>query len=206
MLELIVSAAILLLVTIDPIGTLALFAGVTAHLPPRERRQTAILSTLYAAAILVGAVVVGQPLLDAIGVKLVSIRVAGGAILFLFGIQMIFGQVGGSSAKPESGRDLAVFPLAVPSIASPGAILAVIMLTENDRYTVPEQIAVSVVLLGVLGLTMLGMLLATPILRLIGQGGAALLMRVLGMLLAGLAVEIVMTALGVPGWTDTALP
>lgn len=202
MLELIVSAAILLVVTIDPIGTLALFAGVTAHLPARERRRTALLSTLYAAAILVGAVAIGQPLLDAIGVKLVSIRVAGGVILFLFGIQMIFGQVGGASAKAESGRDLAVFPLAVPSIASPGAILAAIMLTENDQHPLIEQVAVSLVLLGVLGVTLLGMLLATPILRVIGQGGAALLMRVLGMLLAGLAVEIVLTALGVAGWTE----
>lgn len=204
--DLLVNAAILLIVTIDPIGTLALFAGVTAHLSARERRQTAVLSTLYAAAILVGAVAIGQPLLDAIGVRLASIRVAGGAILFLFGLQMLFGQVGGAGAKGESGRDLAVFPLAVPSIASPGAILAAIMLTENDRYSVTEQIAVSFVLLGVLGLTLLGMLLATPILRVIGQGGAALLMRVLGMLLAGLAVEIVMTALGIPGWIEPLGP
>lgn len=200
--DLLINAFALLLATIDPIGTLALFAGVTSHLSPAERRSTAILATLYSGAILVGSIAVGQFVLDFMGVHLASMQLAGGIILFLFGLQMLFGSPGSKSATPESGRELAVFPLAVPSIASPGAILAAIMLTDNDTRTVTEQVAVSAVLVLVLALTLVAMLLATPILRIIGRGGAALLVRIMGMLLAALAVELVMTALGAKGWVD----
>jgi multiple antibiotic resistance protein len=84
-------------------------------------------------------VVAGQIILDAIGIHLHSLKVAGGIILFLFGLQMLFGRVDAKPGAPEPGRDLAVFPLAVPSIAGPGAMMAVILLTDNDVYTVAEQ-------------------------------------------------------------------
>lgn len=125
--------------TIDPIGNVAIFAGLTASLSRAERRRTALRACLYAAGILVVAVVAGQFILDAIGIHLHSLKVAGGIILFLFGLQMLFGQLDAKPGAPEPGRDLAVFPLAVPSIAGPGAMMAVILLTDNDVYTVAEQ-------------------------------------------------------------------
>jgi multiple antibiotic resistance protein len=186
--------------TVDPISNVALFAGLTASLTASERRRVAFRASIYAAIILVVAVVAGQIILDAIGIRLHSLKVAGGIILFLFGVQMLFGKFDSNSPAPEKGRDLAVFPLAVPSIAGPGAMMAVILLTDNDVYTVPQQAETGVVLLVVLFLNFVLLILSTAILRVIGQSGAAVLVRVMGIILASLAVEIVLTALAVGSW------
>ncbi len=190
--------------TIDPIGNVALFAALTASLTRAERRRTALRATLYATIILVVAVVAGQIILDAIGIHLHSLKVAGGIILFLFGLQMLFGKAEANAGSPEEGRDLAVFPMAVPSIAGPGAMMAVILLTDNDVYTVPEQIETGVVLLVVLLLTYVLLLFSDAILRVIGRQGASVLVRVMGIILCSLAVEIVLTALRVGDWTKVA--
>jgi len=186
--------------TIDPIGNVALFAALTASLTRQERRRTALRASLYATIILVVSVVAGQIILDALGIHLHSLKVAGGIILFLFGLQMLFGHAESNAGSPEAGRDLAVFPLAVPSIAGPGAMMAVILLTDNDVYTVPEQAQTAVVLVVVLLLTYILLLLSDVILRVIGRQGAAILVRVMGIILASLAVEIVLTALAVGTW------
>ena len=192
--------------TIDPIGNVAIFAGLTASLTRAERRRTALRACLYATVILVVAVVAGQFILDAIGIDLHSLKVAGGIILFLFGLQMLFGRLDAEvkAGLPEAGRDLAVFPLAVPSIAGPGAMMAVILLTDNDVYTVAEQAQTGVVLLVVLLLTYILLLFSDAILRIIGQQGAAILVRVMGIILCSLAVEIVLTALGVASWAPVS--
>ena len=193
--------------TIDPIGNVALFAGLTAALTRTERHLTALKAVIYATIILVAAGTVGQWILDAIGIHMHSLKVAGGVILFLFGVQMLFGKMDAKtdrSPSPEDGRDLAVFPMAVPSIAGPGAIMAIIVLTDNDVYTVPERIETGVVLLVVLFITYLFLLFSDAILRVIGRQGASVLVRVMGLILCSLAVEIVLTALGVGGWTPGA--
>ena len=190
--------------TIDPIGNVALFAGLTAALQRKERHLTALRAVIYATIILVVAVVAGQIILDAIGIHMHSLKVAGGIILFLFGVQMLFGKMDKADRTPEEGRDLAVFPLAVPSIAGPGALMAVIVLTDNDVYTVPQQIQTGVVLVVVLFITYIFLLFSDGILRVIGRQGAAVLVRVMGIILCSLAVEIVLTALGVVGWTPRA--
>ena len=200
MLEKIIRDFVMIWTTVDPISTLALFAGLTASLTAAERRGIAQRATFYAAIILVVAVVIGQIVLDAMGIRLLSLKVAGGIILFLFGLQMLFGSASRETGLHEKGRDLAVFPLAVPSIAGPGAIMAVILLTDNDVYSVPEQIQTAVVLLVVLGLTYLLLLVSGAILRVIGQPGAAILVRVMGILLAALSVELVLSALSVGPW------
>jgi len=185
--------------TIDPIGNVAIFAGLTAALTRSERHRTALRAVLYATVTLVVAVVAGQIILDAIGIRMHSLKVAGGIILFLFALKMLFGGLD-KPGSPEAGRDLAVFPLAVPSIAGPGAMMAVIVLTDNDVYTVPEQAETGVVLLLVLLITYIFLRFSDFILRVIGQQGAAVLVRVIGIILASLAVEIVMTALAVGDW------
>jgi multiple antibiotic resistance protein len=189
--------------TIDPIGNVAIFAGLTASLTRSERHRTALRAVLYATVILVVAVVAGQIILDAIGIRMHSLKVAGGIILFLFALKMLFGGLD-KPGSPEAGRDLAVFPLAVPSIAGPGAMMAVIVLTDNDVYTVPEQAETGVVLLLVLLITYIFLRFSDFILRVIGQQGAAVLVRVMGIILASLAVEIVLTALAVGDWGPVA--
>jgi multiple antibiotic resistance protein len=195
---------LMLWATIDPIGTLALFAGLAAPLAARERRRVALRATLYSAFILIGSIVIGQVILTGLGIRLISLQVAGGIILFLFGLQMIFGGGAGSGpGQPEAGHDLAVFPLAVPSIAGPGAIMAAIVLTDNDLYSIPRQAITAGVLLAVLAITCALMLLSGPILRVLGHNGAAVLIRVMGMILAALSVELVMAALGIEKWMAT---
>jgi multiple antibiotic resistance protein len=192
--------------TIDPIGNVAIFAGLTASLSRSERYRTALRATLYATVILIVAVIAGQIILDAIGIRMHSLKVAGGLILFLFALKMLFGGLDSKTGSPEAGRDLAVFPLAVPSIAGPGAIMAVIVLTDNDVYTVPEQAETGIVLLVVLLVTYIFLRFSDFILRVIGQQGAAVLVRVMGIILASLAVEIVLTALAVGDWGPAKTP
>jgi len=186
--------------TIDPIGNVAIFAGLTASLSRSERYRTALRATLYATVILIVAVIAGQIILDAIGIRMQSLKLAGGLILFLFAVKMLFGGLDSKPGSPEAGRDLAVFPLAVPSSAGPDAMMAVIVLTDNDVYTVPEQAETGVVLLAVLLITYIFLRFSDFILRVIGLQGAAVLVRVMGIILASLAVEIVLTALAVADW------
>ena len=132
-----------------------------------------------------------------LGIRLVSFQLAGGLIFLLFGIQMVFGTgaaAPSSSAEPEAGHDVAMFPLAVPSIASPGSILAVVLLTDNSRNTIAQQAATTGAFFLVLGITLGILLLANPIHRLIGQAGSNLLVRVLGLILSSLAVEMILEA------------
>ena len=202
--EKLIRDALMLWATIDPVGTLAIFASVTATLTPALRRKTALKATLYSAAILLGSIVIGQILLSALGIDLLSLQVAGGAILFLFALQMIFGSGMQEEGSDEnSDHDLAVFPLAVPSIASPGAIMAVIVLTDNNLHGIADQALTAGVLLGVLLITYLLMLASTQILRVIGTNGAAILVRVMGLILAALSVQLVFEALEIGNWIST---
>ena len=186
--------------TVDPISNLALFAGLTATMHRKERRRLARRASLYAAIVLVVAVVIGQLVLDAMGIRLRSLQVAGGCILFVFGLQMVFGWIEQPGASVEQGRDLAVFPLAVPAIAGAGSITAVILLTDNDVYSVYERAETAVVLLVVLVLNYVLLLLSDVILRIIGRQGAALLTRVMGIILTALAVEFVLAGLSIGSW------
>ena len=187
--------------TIDPIGTMALFAGLTAKLTDKERRRTAYKTIIYAASILIGAIAVGQLLLGAMGINLLSFQVAGGVILFLFGLQMIFSEKS-SDKTGEPLHDISVFPLAIPATASPGAILAVILITDNNIYSIQEQLITTGTMLAVIVITLVLLLFSGKIIRIIGNGGASLLTRIMGMILAALSVEFIMEAIGVDKWVS----
>ena len=201
MIEKYIQDALIIWATIDPIGTLALFTALTAHLSPADRRRTAFKVVAYATAVLLGAIVIGQIILDAMAIRLVSFQLAGGIILFLFGLQMIFGS-GSQQPQQDTEHDIAVFPLAIPGTATPGAILAVILLTDNDIHSIPEQMVTALILLGVLLVTLLMLFISNQIMKIIGIGGASILTRVMGMILAALSVELVMDALGVEKWIN----
>lgn len=195
MIDKIIHDFLIIWATVDPIGTMALFAGLTAKFSAKERRKTAYKTITYAALILVGAIVIGQLLLGAMGISLISFQVAGGVILFLFGLQMIFSN-GSDEGAGEPLHDISVFPLAIPATASPGAILAVILITDNNVYTIQEQVITATTMLAVLIITLILLLFSGGIIRIIGKGGASLLTRIMGMILAALSVEFIMEALG----------
>ena len=191
-------------VVIDPIGTVPVFIAVTASLAAADRKRVALQATLISAGVLLFFLVFGQLLIDALGIGLKSFQVAGGIILFLFALSMIFGdskpEMDERAADPEIGRppsksNPAVFPLAVPSIASPGAMLAIVLLTDNHRYSIAEQALTGVVMMAVLAVAFVCMLLAGPIIRLIGTAGAAIVSRVMGMILASVAANNVLAAM-----------
>ncbi|MAA76125.1 MAG: chemotaxis protein CheR [Salinisphaeraceae bacterium] len=191
--------ALILWATVDPIGTMAIFAGLTAGLSAAERRRTATRTILYAGGVLVGSIVVGQIILTAMGVRLISFQLGGGIILFLFGLQMIFGMPY-RQMHGEAEHDIAVFPLAIPGTATPGAILAVILLTNNHIHSIPVQIGTTLVTLAVLAITWIMLLFSERIINVIGTGGASILTKIMGMILAAFSVELVMNAVGVQQW------
>nr|WP_170615071.1 MarC family protein [uncultured Ruegeria sp.] len=191
-------------VVIDPIGTIPVFVAVTAGIEASARRKTALLAALISAGVLLFFLVFGQLLIEALDIGLNSFQVAGGIILFLFALTMIFGEsksetdqrlVEEDSAISTSKPNPAIFPLAVPSLASPGAMLAVVILTDNNRYSFADQGITALVMLVVLAIAAVLMLLADPIIRVIGHSGSAIISRVMGMILASVAVNSVLSAL-----------
>lgn len=200
-------------VVIDPIGTIPVFIAVTAGMASAMRRKTALLATIVSIGVLLFFLAFGQLLIDALGISLLSFQVAGGIILFLFALTMIFGESKPESDKhsiefddavpDDSGPSPAIFPLAVPSLASPGAMLAIVLLTDNNQFEIADQVLTGIVMIGILGISFIFMLLADPIIRLIGNSGAAIVSRVMGMILASVAADAVLSAIVQIGQTGS---
>lgn len=185
-------------VVVDPIGTIPVFIAVTAGLSGAQQRAIALKCTTIAALILLFFIVAGQVLLEGLNISLEAFQLAGGIVLFMFATTMIFGDgKPASEQKNLSGHigHLAVFPLAVPSLASPGAMLEVVMLTNNNRFSVMQQIGTTGIMLAVLLCALVLLLFASPVQRLIGSAGASIISRVMGLILASVAVDNILQAL-----------
>ncbi|WP_425400047.1 MarC family protein [Aeoliella sp.] len=189
-----ISKFVLLWAVIDPVGTVPVFISATSNRSPHERRHIAIVATVAAALILLFFIVAGEVVLVAMGVPMPAFQIAGGIILFLFALTMVFGE-----SKPESEtkmlrsvHDIAIYPLATPSIASPGAMMAVVLLTKNDVHTIMDQVLTSVVMFSVLAIACGLMLIGGWIARVIGTGGASIISRVMGLILASVAAANVL--------------
>jgi multiple antibiotic resistance protein len=193
----IVATFITFFAVVDPIGTVPVFIAVTSQFDEKAKRRIALLATLAAAGILLFFVVAGELILTAMSIPLSAFQIAGGIVLFLFALTMIFGE-----SKPDeeirladSHGETAIFPLAVPSIASPGAMLAAVLLTENSRYSVFEQVQTFFVLLAVLVVAYALMFMSGSINRLIGRSGASVVSRVMGLILASVAMANLLAGL-----------
>jgi multiple antibiotic resistance protein len=184
-----------LLVTIDPIGTVPLYLSVTKDMKARERKRAAIRATVIAFLILAGFLYFGQSLLELMHIHMLSFQIAGGIVLFLFALSMIFDKSSATVAPADEGHDVAVFPLAMPSIATPGALLSVVVLTDNNTTSFLQETITCGIMALVLGVTLVLMLLGDRFIELIGRSGANVLSRVMGMILAAVAVEMVYSAL-----------
>jgi multiple antibiotic resistance protein len=176
---------------IDPIGTVPVFIAVTRSYDERTKKQIAVKATMYSALILVFFIIAGEVLLEAMDIPLAAFQIFGGSVLFLFALTMIFGE-----SKPDQevnmvsrGNETAIFPLAVPSIAGPGSILAAVLLTENSEYSVFEQAVTTGVLLLVLIVVLVLMLSAKWIHRVIGDSGASIISRIMGLIFGSVAVS-----------------
>ena len=189
---------ITLFVVIDPIGTIPVYLYAAKSVKPALRVKFALRAVIIATCVLMGFLLMGQLLLETLGLRLGSFQVAGGIILFLFALDMIFGQSKPASEIEMCERDDlsgAVFPLAMPSIASPGAILAIVILTDNHRNSIAEQAVTAGVLLSILALTFILLLAATRIQKLIGETGASVISRIMGLVLATVAIDAIINGL-----------
>ncbi len=181
---------------IDPIGTIPVFIAVTSQYDQKTKRRVALLATIVSACVLLFFLIVGEIVLTALAIPLPAFQISGGIVLFLFALNMIFGD-----SKPDeeikslqdSHKETAIFPLAVPSIASPGAMLAAVLLTKNSVYTLWEQTQTALVMLSVLILVYILMLLAGFINRIIGTSGASVISRVMGLILSSIAITNILT-------------
>ena len=182
---------VVLWAVIDPIGSVPVYLTKTIVLPLEDRRKIALKAVLISAGILLFFLVAGQALLEAMQIPLTAFQIAGGLVLLLFALTMIFGE-----GKPEqemkmtaSLSELAVYPLAVPSIASPGAMMAIVLLTDNHRFSFDDQLITALIMLSILFITYLLFVIANRIQRVIGNTGAAVISRVMGLILAAVAVN-----------------
>ena len=183
---------------LDPISHLPLFLGATGDLGSRDRRRAAIMGVAIAFLILIFFGVAGQFLLEAMGISLMSFQIAGGIVLLLFSISMVLGDQPPAklAGEPKSDAlDIAVYPLATPIIAGPGSMLAIVLLTDNNRFTVTQQAITLGVLAFVLLLLLLIFLLGDAISRFIGRGGTNVLRRVMGIIIAAISVNLIVSAL-----------
>ncbi len=196
MTELFVSALVTFLVVIDPPGCAPIFASVTAGATPRHRRVMAFRSVGIAAGILLFFALLGEDLLRALGISLSAFRIAGGILLFLIAIDMVFEkrtERRENRAEEVAARDVddvSVFPMAIPMIAGPGSIASAMLLTARADGLAATAVVLGA-LLAVLVLTLIALLAAGPLMRLLGHKMEAMITRLLGVILAALATQFV---------------
>lgn len=192
-----------LFVVIDPVGSLPVYLFAVQGVPRKLHRRFALRAIAIATIVLLAFLVGGQVLMETMGLRLGSFQIAGGIVLFVFAMTMIFGDSKPTREIEEAERDHlagAVFPLAIPSIASPGAMLAVVVLTNNHTETIANQAVTAGLLVLVLVLTLGLLLAASTVFKIIGNTGASVISRVMGIVLATIAVDAILggfEALGV---------
>ncbi len=198
MLETALIAFTTLFATIGPPDVAVVFAALTPNEKPEVRRKVALKGVLIATGVLMIFALFGRTVLDLFGISLAAFRAAGGILLLLIAIDMVFARHSGSTSTTEEENaeavqrdDISVFPLATPLIAGPGAIGATILLVSNTDGDLVRHAIVVGVLLGILALTFVLMLIATQVQRLLGVTGLQVVSRVIGVLLAGLAVQFI---------------
>ena len=196
-LEFLISALVTLLVVVDPIGLVPSYLAVTQGLPKRARRSVALRAAVIAAAILVGSALIGDWLLRTLSIGLPAFRIAGGLLLFSIASEMVFGvRIERQSRQAEDAieehvRNVAAFPLAIPLMAGPGAITATVLLAGRSEGDPVRLTILLAVIAFVAALCAAVFLLCTHIGRLLGVTGNIVLSRLLGVLLAALAVQYV---------------
>jgi multiple antibiotic resistance protein len=198
-----VSAFVTFFVVIDPPGCAPIFAGLTRDAPPAQRRTMALRSVAVASFILLFFGLLGEDLLHALGISLAAFRIAGGIMLFLIALEMVFerrtarreNRAQEVSADPQH-EDISVFPMGIPMIAGPGSIASMMLLMARSQG-LDQGLTVLAALIAVLLLTLVALLAAGWLMRLLGHRLEAMLTRLLGVILAALAAQFVIDGIAV---------
>lgn len=188
---------LLIIAVVDPLGSIPVYLEATKNFNKKHKRKIAINASIIAFIVLLFFIVVGQIILEGMDITLAAFQISGGVILFLFALTMIFGE-----GKPESEKHLikdykkvTIFPVAVPSIASPGAIMAVVLLTDNHIYTLTQQLITTLMLLFVIVITCILLLASNFIQKKIGESGIIVISKVMGLILASYAAQSILTGI-----------
>ncbi|MGA7973592.1 MAG: MarC family protein [Pseudolabrys sp.] len=195
--DFLISALVTLVVVVDPIGLVPTFLAITNGLPDTARRAVALRASLIACCVLAGSALIGDWLLRSLSITLPAFRIAGGLLLFSIASEMVFGvrtvrqSQQAEEAVEERVRNIAAFPLAVPLMAGPGAITATILLAGRGNGQIERLALLLAVIAVVIVVCLLVFLAATRVARLLGATGSVVLSRLLGVLLAALAVQYV---------------
>ena len=192
----IISALVTLFVVIDPVGLVPLFIALTRDMSPERRRRIGWRALAIAAGLLTLFGLAGESILTAIGISLPAFRIAGGMLLFLTALDMLFERRTerreGQTSNDED--DPSVFPLATPLLAGPGALATMILLVGQDASPV-HTLMIQVAMLAVLGIAAALFALADPIAKILGRTGTMVVTRLFGMLLAALSIQFVIDGL-----------
>ena len=203
MIELFVSSLITFFVVIDPPGCAPIYAGLSASASPLQKRAMAVRAVGVSAAILFVFALFGEALLKGLGIRLASFRIAGGIMLFLIALEMVFEKRterredrAAKVANDPEAEDVSIFPMAMPMIAGPGSIASVMLLMSRNSG-IERSLVVLAAMVTILLLTLVALLAAGPIMRILGAKIEAVITRLLGVLLAALAVQFVLDGLSV---------
>ena len=213
MLETTIVALTTMFATVGPLDVAAVFAGLTAGTPRKRRKQMAVRAALIAGIILVVFALVGEFLLENLGISIAALRTSGGILLLLIGMDMVFARnSGGTSttdAEEEEARarqDISVFPLATPLMAGPGAMGASILLMANTEGNLALQAVVVGSIVVIILLALLMCLLSAKLDRLLGTTGMQVVGRIMGVLLSALAVQFIFDGIVLSGLLVGASP
>jgi multiple antibiotic resistance protein len=192
--------------TIGPVGVSAMFAALTISADARARRSMAVRGTIIAGVILLGFALVGEYLLTGLGISLAALRISGGILLLLIGIDKVFARSNSGSStitaerqEAESKDDISVFPLATPLLAGPGSMGATMLLMADVKGNLSQQATVVAALVAILLLTLIALLSAGKLQKLLGVTGMHVVGRVMGVLLAALAVQFILDGIAQSG-------
>ena len=197
------AAFITLLVVVDPPGVVPIYVALTQDANPRERRSILIRAVLIAFGVALFFLVAGRAVLGYLGVSVHAFSISGGILLFVAAMPMLFGQRGGLQApepreKGSVGQDISVFPLAMPLLSGPGTIATVLLLTSQAGSDVRRLSAIGIAMAVVFLVSFVSLYLGARLIRLLGEGGVHIATRVMGIVLAALAVQYVLN--GVTGY------
>jgi multiple antibiotic resistance protein len=197
-----ISAFVTLLVVVEPLGLAPVFVSATSGLGAATQRAIAFRAAVYALAILAGAALVGQRLLGAMGISLPAFRIAGGFLLFSIASEMVFGvrlqrdSKAAEKALAEHVHNIAAYPLAIPLMAGPGAITATVLLAGDAHGSLPMLAALVAVIAAIMAICFFFCLVAGHVAQFFGTAANLVLTRLLGVLLAALAVQFVADGAG----------
>jgi len=193
----ILTTILFLIAVIDPLGSVPVYLEATKNFDKKYKKRVAIRASIVAFFVLLFFMVIGQFILEGMQVTLDAFQISGGVILFLFALTMIFGY-----GKPETEKHLikdykhvTIFPVAIPSIASPGAIMAVVLMTDNHVYTIEQQTITILLVLVVVAITSLLLLAANVVQEKVGEYGITVISKIMGLILASYAVQSILSGL-----------